>query len=240
MKHASEYHPFVIAARLTVVVLFLLVPLRGAIAQLAPPERWSAPTSTVLISSVFAAGTGGRPMTSANYRMLGTMGEAALPNNSTTLSSASYRLLPGFLAALPGGPVHVYVPVLMCNYIRYFQGPNEVEENDTPAEANGPLQSNVYYHGYQDDNKDYFSFYMFSTGSITVALTNTSGLRPQLLLYYQDDLKNSIQYAPNPPFYLALSNRQPGWYYIEVYTAGDFNSNHLYNLLVQYPLPHCG
>ncbi len=239
MKHVGEYYLFVIAARLTVVVLFLLVPLRGAIAQLAPPERRSAPASTVLISSVFAAGTGGSPMTSANYRMLGTLGEAALPNNSTALSSTSYRLLPGFLAALPGGPRHAYLPLALRDYIRYFAGPCEVEPNDTYLTANGPLQSGASYCGHaipeasDGYDRDYFSVYMLNPGTLTADLASYTS-PGQLQLFYQVADKNHppICVAAGGNYHIAYTGGA-GWYYLLIATLGSRSSP--YTLKVTYP-----
>src|SRR5690349_19183568 len=81
-----------------VVVLLMSAPLGSVVAQVASRQRPATAANTQLVSSVFAAGTGGSGMTSANYRMLGVLGQAGLPTNQTTLSSQNFQFQPGFLA----------------------------------------------------------------------------------------------------------------------------------------------
>ncbi len=54
------------------------------------------------INGIFASGIVNNTMNSGSFQMLATFGEPGLPNNVTTISSASYRHQPGFLAARPG------------------------------------------------------------------------------------------------------------------------------------------
>ncbi|MCZ7572731.1 MAG: hypothetical protein M5U01_29595 [Ardenticatenaceae bacterium] len=57
------------------------------------------------INGIFASGTGTDTLRSTLYQMVGTLGEAGLPNNETTLRSATLQHQPGFLAAmLPASP----------------------------------------------------------------------------------------------------------------------------------------
>ncbi len=68
----------------------------------------------LFINGVFASGVVATTMQSGSFRMIGTVGEVALPNNVTTLSSNNFRHQPGFLAADPSGqplPVPTIVPV---------------------------------------------------------------------------------------------------------------------------------
>ena len=229
---------FLVAVKLVAVIVILSIPFAGAIAQLAPRERRAATSNTVLVSSVFAAGTGGSAMTSTNFRMLGVLGEAGLPNNQTTLSSQNYQHQPGFLAAQPAqanSPSRLYLPLALRNYIQYFPGPFDIGPNNSAAQATGPLQSGVDYHGYPDDAKEYFSFYLLANGNITVDLTNPTGQGTELALYYQADLQHNITFAFQPPFHIALTNRPSGWYYVEVFTGSGLNMTTPYTLRVTYP-----
>ncbi len=77
------------------------------------------------VNGIFASGTGATALTSANFRMLGTFNETALPTNTTTLSSPAFTHQPGFLAARPSvrpvdpltqtvGPPPPMPPMLAC------------------------------------------------------------------------------------------------------------------------------
>lgn len=53
------------------------------------------------VNGIFASGIVVDTMRSPGFQMLATVGEVGLPNNTTTIASASYRHQPGFLAAAP-------------------------------------------------------------------------------------------------------------------------------------------
>ena len=53
------------------------------------------------INGIFASGVVNDTLKSAHYRLIGTAGETALPNNRAEIASVSYRHQPGFLAAHP-------------------------------------------------------------------------------------------------------------------------------------------
>lgn len=138
-----------------------------------------------------------------------------------------------FLAMLSYRPNSIYIPIALSNFINYFLGPNEAEDNDILAQANGALFSGSDYFGYQNDPNDYFSFYT-TGGNLTVSLTNDSGQGTQLLLYYQST-SNQAGFAGGAPYQINLSNQPAGWYYVRVYTAGNFSSLTPYTLKVTYP-----
>jgi hypothetical protein len=130
----------------------------------------------------------------------------------------------------------LYLPAALLNHVSYFPGPFEIEPNNTAAQANGPLQSAVNYQGYPNDDKDYFSFFLPRTGNITADMAGNTGVGPQLLLYYQiADVAHRVDFVAGSPFHIAKSNQPAGWYYLEVYTAGGFNSSTPYSLQVTYP-----
>ena len=64
-----------------------------------------------LINSVFASSVVVSTLHSTSYAMLATVGEVALPNNTTTLNSIGYQHQPGFLAAIPAVTRVVPTPV---------------------------------------------------------------------------------------------------------------------------------
>ncbi|RIK35000.1 MAG: hypothetical protein DCC55_31690, partial [Chloroflexi bacterium] len=69
------------------------------------PAETSNPVTPELVNSRLTSGNAGAAMQSASFRMIGTIGEPALPNNATTLTSANFRHQPGFLAAAPSAGV---------------------------------------------------------------------------------------------------------------------------------------
>jgi hypothetical protein len=127
----------------------------------------------------------------------------------------------------------VSLPLVATEYVAYFEGPWEREDNDGYLEANGPLRSGADYYGYPDDERDYFSIYLRTGGTITIDLTGHTGQGVQLLLFYQstDDQKDRVW---EKPYHIAYSG-PAGWYYILIYTESGHNSNTPYTLRVSYP-----
>lgn len=131
------------------------------------------------------------------------------------------------------GTRYVFLPNITEKYIVYFQGTMEVEPNNSWDQANGPLRSAIDYHGYPNDQKDYFSIYVYDSGSVIVDLTNHTGIDTQLQLFY-NTIDNRVAYDPSPPYHIDYPG-QPGWYYIYIYTGSGFNEATLYTLNVDYP-----
>jgi hypothetical protein len=132
----------------------------------------------------------------------------------------------------------------MKNFVDYFEGPYEVEDNDSYLQANGPLRPGQAYFGYLDDPKDYFSFSPLVAGSIT--LTLDLGVNPdegvQLQLFYEST-SNRVGFDPDPPYLIECpSDDQPGCsgaagtYYIYIANVGT-GSTSPYTLTVSYPTP---
>lgn len=126
----------------------------------------------------------------------------------------------------------VYLPLTIREYRYYFEGPNEVEHNDTKDTANGPIRSGQNYTGTFDDNSDYFSFQTSTTGTISVILDYT-GSDVSVQLYTAT--MESKGYAPGPLTHLVIiSDPLPaGWYYVRIYTASPGPGS--YTLKVTYP-----
>ena len=96
------------------------------------------------INGIFASGVVNDTLRSAQYRLIGTAGETALPNNSTEIASASYRHQPGFLAAHPSdkdaptptptptpGPTPTPTPTPDCEFPRVSIDNGAVFTSDT-------------------------------------------------------------------------------------------------------------
>jgi hypothetical protein len=126
-----------------------------------------------------------------------------------------------------------HLPLILKDYHTYFEGPWEQEENNSPAQANGPIRSGVQYSGYPNDDNDYFYFTTGANGTITVNLTGHTGAGVQLLLYYQ--LTNDLKVIDNSAPYEITYNGAPGNYYVRIYTASSFNNTSPYTLWVTYP-----
>jgi hypothetical protein len=225
----------VLALKLAGILFVVSIPFANTIAKYAARSRSATTANTTLVSGIFAAGTGGSPLASTNFLMLGTIGEVALANNQTTLTSANFQLQPGFLAAMPAAIGPLYLPLLLRTNAPVFSGTSEIEPNNTLQQANGPLVSGVDYHGYENDASDYFSFYA-AGGNISVHLTNTSAPGTQLYLYYQDNshLVGHDGHIGSPPYHIDYTGAA-GWYYARITAGVPFNSSMQYTLRVTYP-----
>ena len=109
----------------------------------------------------------------------------------------------------------------------------ELEPNDYYTQSTQLLSSAQSVYGYPGDAKDFFSFYMPASGQITVDLTGHTGQGLQLLLFYQSTSDMKL-YAYASPYHLSYTG-QPGWYYVYIYSTGNYNSVSPYTLLVSYP-----
>ena len=130
---------------------------------------------------------------------------------------------------------HVYLPLVLRDYVRYFDGPWEIEPNNSWQEANGPLISGRDYYGYPNDARDYFSIYTRQAGEITVNLTGHTGQGVQLQLFYQG-IDNRVGYQIVSGGQATIGHIGPaGWYYAYIYTAGGYNNDTPYTLQITYP-----
>jgi len=133
-----------------------------------------------------------------------------------------------------GLPVkNLFLPLALRDFVAYFEGPFEVEPNDSYAQANGPLRTGRDYFGYPDDAKDYFSLSPFNAGTITITLSNYTGQGGQLQLFYQS-VANRVAYDLDPPYQIVY-NGAAGTYYVYLFTESGFNSATPYNLRVTLP-----
>ena len=128
----------------------------------------------------------------------------------------------------------VYLPSLLREYMAYFEGPGEVEPNNTSQQANGPLRSGQNYSSYPNDEKDYFSIYLRTGGPIVINLSNHTGLEPQLQLFYQTTSNPPVAADIEAPYHIEYTG-SAGWYYIYIHAAGNYSSSTAYTLQVTYP-----
>ncbi len=135
----------------------------------------------------------------------------------------------------------IYLPLVLNNYCSGFAGPSEQEPNDASSQANGCLYSGFTYSGDPDRHgsgldSDYYYFYTYSAGTITVDVTNFLA-KGQVQLYYQTtgNLKKSVGDQPDGHYHITRHG-EPGRYYIRVASPdGHPMGNGNYNLQVNYP-----
>lgn len=141
-------------------------------------------------------------------------------------------------------PLHVlYLPLSLRGFGEggseppyYFEGPWEVEPNNSYIEANGRLRSARDYYGYPNDLKDYFSIELLEAGTITIDLENyPDSLQGQLQLFYQAaTIENRKQIDAEAPYHIEYTG-PAGWYYIYINTGAIPEDKPRYTLRVTYP-----
>jgi hypothetical protein len=136
-------------------------------------------------------------------------------------------------------PRTIYLPAILNVPFSYFEGPFEAEPNNSAAQANGRLRTEVTYQGQgsPSDQNDYFHFYLAAADLITIDFENGTNLNvQQVQLFYQstNDDPIAIGSGSDLPYHMEYFG-QPGQYYIRVYTAPHFNLTVDYTLVVTYP-----
>jgi len=130
-------------------------------------------------------------------------------------------------------PRIIYLPLAMKGYTSFFEGPWEVEPNDSYLQANGPLHPGRDYYGYPNDQRDFFGIYVRTGGDIIVDLSNHTGQGVQLQLFYQS-VGNLLTYVYEPPYHIEYPGLA-GWYYIHIYTESGYNQATPYTLRATFP-----
>jgi uncharacterized repeat protein (TIGR01451 family) len=118
----------------------------------------------------------------------------------------------------------------------YFEGPWEREPNNSYDQANGPLRSHRTYYGHPNDEKDYFSIYLYRPGTISVDLSGHTGQHVQLQLFYQSTA-NRVAYDLEAPYHLEYSG-EAGKYFIYISTGEGHNTATRYALRATFPMLH--
>lgn len=130
-------------------------------------------------------------------------------------------------------PRIIYLPLAMKGYTSFFEGPWEVEPNDSYLQANGPLRPGRDYYGYPNDQRDFFGIYVRTGGDVIVDLSNHTGQGVQLQLFYQS-VGNLLTYVYEPPYHIEYPGLA-GWYYIHIYTESGYNQATPYTLRATFP-----
>ena len=128
----------------------------------------------------------------------------------------------------------------------FFEGPNEVEPNDTRETANGPLRSGTTYTGLHyhadgtEDENDRFYVILDAPGKIKATLTNFYGDHPNFMLQDDNPLHASLISIPDFLNHTATftSGVLPaGKYYIRTNSPSGGSSTQVYTLKVIFPAP---
>ena len=133
----------------------------------------------------------------------------------------------------------LFLPSTLNNYISYFDGPWEVESNNSSVEANGPIRSGQTYLGVMSgaaDVSDYFSFQLSTSHTVEIWLTQIAAGHNYNLTLRDADLK-VVKHSgnlSNQNEYILTGNLSPGTYYIQVSNSSGTNSTQPYNLRTIY------
>ncbi len=107
----------------------------------------------------------------------------------------------------------------------------ELEDNDTSATSNGPLDYNISYYFQPNDLKDYFKIYMATPGTITITVSGytTSPVWPGQLQLFEEGNPTQPVDSDTFPYEDGMSVSWTGieenWYYIMIGTGVPTNSN---------------
>lgn len=104
---------------------------------------------------------------------------------------------------------------------------NEIEPNDTPRQANGPLCSDREVIGLPNDRRDIFTL-RAAAGPITVELMNHVGAGVQLHLYFEEiDEDSRVGYdgdVEEGNYRIDAEGPSTGIYYIVIINPNSSNS----------------
>jgi hypothetical protein len=137
------------------------------------------------------------------------------------------------------GVSRLYLPLVLRNFTAYAHpcrpANHYCEDYDTFETAYGPLEPNLSYQAYPDDENDYYYFVLFNSASVTIRVTDYSGQGGQLLIRREDTSQLGRDFeVENGVLEVALDNLEPGKYYIQLYTESGHHQNALYTLVVIY------
>ena len=134
-----------------------------------------------------------------------------------------------------------YLPLCFKPIDKSFEGPWEVEDNDSISQANSPILSKNDYYGIHDDNNDYFGFYTNKAGIIILDMNSSQTAVNQhgypviqTQLFYQSTA-NMVDYTYGASAHIEY-NGDAGWYFIRIYTLSEYvDDSKQYSLNVIYP-----
>lgn len=174
---------------------------------------------------------GGGDSSGHTFRIRGTIGQP----DAGQLSGSTYGIYGGFWGPLAATtPSDQYLPFILNNVTFCYSGTQEIEPNNTRAEATGPLCDGQTYQGAPNDQKDYFTFVTTNYGNISIDLANHVGSGVQLQLFYGSGT-TPVAFDTVGPVFEVDYNGPPGIYYIYIFTASGYSNTPLYNLTVNLP-----
>lgn len=131
------------------------------------------------------------------------------------------------------------LPITLNNALVYFNGPWEIEPNNTFSQANGFIRSGQTYFGTisdPSDVNDYFSFKLTVPHTVEIFLTQiANGSNFNLTL--RDINLNVVGYSGNlnnQDEHILTGALPVGQYYIQISNSSGTGSNQAYNLLTVY------
>lgn len=163
----------------------------------------------------------------------GTNNNSSTANTNTiTMPAANHTATVNYVQQQTGNSRAV-MPFILYG-LTGFLSPLEIEPNNSPAEANGPILLNRNYQGYPNDRDDYFYFDLPTAKNVDITLTDITGKDPQLHLR---DANNNLvgDIDATPPYSLSRPNLAAGRYYVRVVVVANNNSSVLYTLRVNAP-----
>ena len=129
----------------------------------------------------------------------------------------------------------------MNRYATYFEGPQEVEPNNTLSisQANGPLRSGRQYFGSFPTAGDIFDIYyitLTNKGNIQVELTEIPINRDYNLYLYsaEAELKGYSGSLDNNDEYILSNNLETGVYFIVIHYAEGAPTSAKYKVITTY------
>lgn len=174
----------------------------------------------------------------AGWRVAGWSGAAnngslAL-TNSLIMPAAPHTVSVAYEVA-PAPTPRLFAPVILYRAApACWAGPDEIEQNNNPETANGPLCSGVTYGGRPQDAYDVFAFDTGRAGAITVDLTNFGGGGGQLGLLSAAFVPIDYDQTPGDGFHIARTNEPAGRYYVIVHAAAPNATAGPYGLRVTF------
>ena len=121
-------------------------------------------------SGIFANGSGGKAISSANYLLRSSVSEPGLPNNVVTLASTTYKQRPGFLALFP-----TKIPTATPTKTNTPTATKTNTPTNTPTKTNTPTNTPT------KTNTPTYTFTPIPTNTPTVILTDTPTNTPTVI-----------------------------------------------------------
>ena len=141
--------------------------------------------------------------------------------NTVTMPAADHTASVAYVR-IPATLRKLFLPSVINIPQVCFAGPWEVEPNNSPATANGPLCAGVTYLGLPNDTFDMFRLETTRAGTLAITVRNHYGSGVQLALFYQECCNATSRVAIDPDqsngLMVSYAGAPAGQYYIVLYT----------------------